>query len=1011
MATTFTSNYYPPIVDTYLPAFVCSANNAFQVRIYFALSPYTDSYHSRYMHVKVVDQQTNKSVLKYSSGLKLDSIVKIDEKRLSEDRYYIELSNMDFKEFNPYRYYKVQLRSTDRIQNSNTVSSLYRQNSVYSEWSTVCLIRGIRQPELKIKYFKNDPNSSGVIFSSNTVIVRGELALSGESGDYSKVPENIKSYRIKFYNSDNDLIDDSGDLFPPVTNLRSISYDAKYLFSSEMTSYKMTITIITTGLYEHTEDFLFSIQNNESPQDLVRGFIYPDERNGTINVQMNTSTDNHKEVILYIRRTSSDSNFKLWEDIYSTRIPDVTDTPIGQQGAWGMTWRDCTVESGTWYQYGFQIVNFPSELRTNTEILKYKNPDGYYIEVGEGNGDYSRQIDGTYIKQNGGVYRWIENSKSVLKHTFNENTESEVLILPENDTKDKIMLVFEDSFLVGENGQQLKITYDNSLDSLKYSQFISKIDTLGAKYPFIRQNAASHYRTFTLSGLITFLSDEDELFVSENELFMNSEIKSLYDEYNDKQNITKYNNYIKERKFREKVMEFLIKDDIKLYKTTTEGNILIKLMDVSFSPKIELGRYLYSFSATAVECEECNIDNYAKYGIQRKASESYDIITQFTIPKYKTEITRIVSTNSTTQLLNVSIAENDGIKNLLLNSDWDNAISGTAYKEDGTSEPVNNIGEELNGKDYSLKEINIYDLELDFLNPEVGDNWSFTVQTEEGETRNIQVSTTNTPHIYRIEDRINPITFNDIIFNQDTELNINCEAQLVYEYTTRYIRKAVEGGGYEWEEITDETIDEPQMSVIGGVSYTINTLETLTTDYVEGNWFYDEQDPPQRKDLIDIAKTKWLSEQTGGVSFDIYQLQIKDFPQGLVARSTYSDNGTEKTFVIGRTYSLDLNLDDDTSDELTTFRSFNFIGQLIAVADTDLSPLKITDERVKENGSYWEEDNIQYPITYYNDLNFQTQVDRANALYGIIEGYMDMSSSNLSQILLFGRAGVTQQGG
>jgi hypothetical protein len=62
-------------------------------------------------------------------------------------------------------------------------------------------------------------------------------------------------------------------------------------------------------------------------------------------------------------------------------------------------------------------------------------------------------------------------------------------------------------------------------------------------------------------------------------------------------------------------MEFLIKDDIKLYKTTTEGNILIKLMDVSFSPKTELGRYLYSFSATAVECEECNIDNYAKYGI------------------------------------------------------------------------------------------------------------------------------------------------------------------------------------------------------------------------------------------------------------------------------------------------------------------------------------------------------------------------------------------------------------
>jgi hypothetical protein len=73
-------------------------------------------------------------------------------------------------------------------------------------------------------------------------------------------------------------------------------------------------------------------------------------------------------------------------------------------------------------------------------------------------------------------------------------------------------------------------------------------------------------------------------------------------------------------------MNFLINDNVKLYRSTTEGNILVKLTDVSFNPKVELGRYLYSFSATAVECGECNIDNYAKYNINRKSAESYDLI-------------------------------------------------------------------------------------------------------------------------------------------------------------------------------------------------------------------------------------------------------------------------------------------------------------------------------------------------------------------------------------------------
>jgi hypothetical protein len=38
-------------------------------------------------------------------------------------------------------------------------------------------------------------------------------------------------------------------------------------------------------------------------------------------------------------------------------------------------------------------------------------------------------------------------------------------------------------------------------------------------------------------------------------------------------------------------------------------------MDVNYQPNQTLGRRLWSFSATAYEIDECNLDNYEKYNI------------------------------------------------------------------------------------------------------------------------------------------------------------------------------------------------------------------------------------------------------------------------------------------------------------------------------------------------------------------------------------------------------------
>jgi hypothetical protein len=49
----------------------------------------------------------------------------------------------------------------------------------------------------------------------------------------------------------------------------------------------------------------------------------------------------------------------------------------------------------------------------------------------------------------------------------------------------------------------------------------SKIDTIGSKHPFIFRNGNVNYKEFPISGLISYFMDEEELFITKNELFLN----------------------------------------------------------------------------------------------------------------------------------------------------------------------------------------------------------------------------------------------------------------------------------------------------------------------------------------------------------------------------------------------------------------------------------------------------------------------------------------------------------
>lgn len=220
-----------------------------------------------------------------------------------------------------------------------------------------------------------------------------------------------------------------------------------------------------------------------------------------------------------------------------------------------LIWYDMTVESGVWYKYSLQQRNLQG-FRSN--LIIYETP---------------------------------------------------------------IMCVFQDIFLTtAEN--QLKIRFNPQVNNYSHVVSESLTQTIGSKYPFIRRNGNVNYRTFSLSGTITHFMDtrQNSMHASPLDLYGTNEFggKSKYDQYNNRHNINVYNNSIYERDFREKVIDFLYKNDVKLYKSTTQGNMLVKLMNISFTPNNTLSRHIYDFTCTVQQIDQFTIDNCDKYNIQNK---------------------------------------------------------------------------------------------------------------------------------------------------------------------------------------------------------------------------------------------------------------------------------------------------------------------------------------------------------------------------------------------------------
>ena len=546
-------NLYPPIVNDYLPAIPSSQK---ELIIPFSISTLNKEEDYCAVQIMMINQQNNRTAIddsQYARGVKIVS---------KEQTISIKAEDLLNKTFNENQIYKIQLRLINsslinEVANLNPknisqcAEFLDKYKDKFSEWSTVILVKCIREPQFLLK----SPTIEKGMLNTNILRVIGELI---------NTDEILNRYSVSLINNITNEVIDTQTLGANQFSDNQINFTFTTLLSENI-QYSLIITYETKSLYTKTlAPIIFTYEPEKKSYKALNTDIYieKDIEEQLIQIQVLLKDneyfkeDKYKRELIIMRANNYDK-FSIWKDIHIVELPP--------NNYIYYKFSDMTIESGTWYQYGIQI-----------KVINIENENDIFFTP---------------------------------------------LFLSE-----KFLIIMDDATLVG-NYTQLKVKFNPKINNLKYNVQDSITQTIGSQYPFFRRNANMKYRTFSLSGLISFHMDDTGSFASNEDLFEDS--LSAYQSYNSDNNINPYNDFILERKFREAVMDFLYEDNIKLFRSTPEGNILVKLTDISLTPVDNLGRMIYSFSATATEIDEYSIENLDKYNIQnyKLSKDEYKVST------------------------------------------------------------------------------------------------------------------------------------------------------------------------------------------------------------------------------------------------------------------------------------------------------------------------------------------------------------------------------------------------
>ncbi len=549
---------YPPAIEGKIPAFAGSI-----MRIPFTLNRAVAYAETNGVKVIIKSIQTNSRIGNVLSG----------------DIVYEENTGNYYATFNisevyspaveagkvyPGQYYKVQIAFVDRT-------------GEVGYYSSVGVIKCTTNPVIKI------PAAESNYYNSYEYVGTYDQT----SGDKT---EKVYSYRFDLRDSNDNIVTTSGEQIhnSSADSIIGQSSDTWILPMAleEDKPYYLTYTVTTNNGLERTSPNYQIIEQDTLDADFPCWLIAEaDDADGCVQLKLRPGQEEgelHGNFVL--SRSSSEDDFTTWNEIYrfsyshhSVKKHDA----FLSESQWGVNdillWEDFTVAQGKKYLYSIQAYNVyglhSNRIYNTIEILDPDVPDGAHWMFGY------------------------------------QTTASTDRIYASCD--------FEDMFLF-DGTRQLKLQFNPKVSSFKTNILEQKIDTIGGQHPFFFRNGNVNYKEFSISALLSLQSDPNERFLEGIQINRNltrtqTRSEQLEEAYLDSWLVG--DNIRRERDFKLAALQWLTNGEPKLFRSPTEGNYIVRLMNTSLAPNDTLGRMLHTVTATAYEMAEYNFDNLTKYGL------------------------------------------------------------------------------------------------------------------------------------------------------------------------------------------------------------------------------------------------------------------------------------------------------------------------------------------------------------------------------------------------------------
>lgn len=253
-----------------------------------------------------------------------------------------------------------------------------------------------------------------------------------------------------------------------------------------------------------------------------------------------------------------------------------------------------------------------NSIRPTTNIATSSNLEFAKKKIGTSQWVKISAVNGNYFTNHESIKDFI--IESGVKYQYGLLNDNSITYIGDHIDND-----YWDMFL-NDKERQLKIQFNPKISSFKNVILESKTDTIGGQYPVFFRNSQIKYKEFPISGLISYLTDPENLFDDQystlpipqrEQTSSDAEVNILP---NAKNNLT-IDNILREKIFRLNVLEWLSNGQPKLFRSATEGMYIVRLMNISLTPNDALGRMIYTFSATAYEIADCTYENLVKYNI------------------------------------------------------------------------------------------------------------------------------------------------------------------------------------------------------------------------------------------------------------------------------------------------------------------------------------------------------------------------------------------------------------